>query len=284
MNNILGQIKAINPNSPCLNFLVARLQSDNYRGNHISQHNRFNKNTILIILKEIYDIAGTNLLQIRTEDLSKRPNNIEGEEKYAELVNNIALELNRCTQDSLRKNIFVDMHRMGLINRYNGNGVLIAAFAKSKTIKYISIASLGLSILEEQDQHKQNMLYQQTLYSLMGDDFWSEFYSLMAEIEHISLYEYVLFGSFLNKSLNGLCYSRDSIVYFINEFRDMDKNSQNNIIDMCEQYCNPNNFEGDKITKRDWHNLKNETMQIFNILMQTKFFDYRQTDLVYIFN
>ncbi|GAA9062574.1 hypothetical protein BTM312_03950 [Helicobacter pylori] len=65
-------------------------------------------------------------LQIRTTDMSKRPSNIIGEEAYAKVVDNICKsempqdnlgKKNQVTQDSLRKNLFVDMHRMGLIER-----------------------------------------------------------------------------------------------------------------------------------------------------------------------
>ncbi|GAA9702145.1 hypothetical protein VN0009_04810 [Helicobacter pylori] len=62
--------------------------------------------------------------------MSKRPSNIIGEEVYAKVVDNICKsempqdnlgKKNQVTQDSLRKNLFVDMHRMGLIERYNKN-------------------------------------------------------------------------------------------------------------------------------------------------------------------
>lgn len=120
----LQEIIQIDPSKECIKFLVERLQSNDYRGNHISQHNRYTKKEILVILQEIYALVGTNLIQIRTTDLSKRPQNIIGEELYAKLTNNISLKLARCTQDSLRKNIFVEMHRMGLINRYNAQNNL----------------------------------------------------------------------------------------------------------------------------------------------------------------
>ncbi len=111
---ILQEISQIDPSKECLKFLVKRLQSKDYRGIQISQHNRYTKKEILVILQEIYALVGSNLMQIRTTDLSKRPQNVGGEELYAQLTHNISLKLSRCTQDSLRKNIFVDMHRMGL--------------------------------------------------------------------------------------------------------------------------------------------------------------------------
>ena len=130
MNKILQEITKIDPSKKCINFIVERIKSNNYRGIQISQHNRYTKDDILIILHEIYNLVGEGLMQIRTTDLSKRPQNIDGEEKYAELTNNISIKLSRCTQDSLRKNIFVDMHRMGLINRYNAKNKALSPSEK----------------------------------------------------------------------------------------------------------------------------------------------------------
>ncbi len=79
MNEYLKQILQIDSSKNCLKFLVDRLQSVNYRGIQISQHNRYTKDRILIILEEIYNLCSENLMQIRTTDLSKRPCNIEGE-------------------------------------------------------------------------------------------------------------------------------------------------------------------------------------------------------------
>ncbi|GAA9658509.1 hypothetical protein VN0526_00150 [Helicobacter pylori] len=71
---------------------------------------------------KIFTSLSFPLLQILTTDMSKRPSNIIGEEVYAKVVDNICKsemlqdnlgKKNQVTQDSLRKNLFVDMHRMG---------------------------------------------------------------------------------------------------------------------------------------------------------------------------
>ena len=158
MDKILQEIAHIDPSKECIKFLVERLQSKEYRGIQISQHNRYTKKEILVILGEIYNLVGEGLMQIRTTDLSKRPQNIDGEEKYAELTNNISIKLSRCTQDSLRKNIFVDMHRMGLINRYNAKNKALSPSEKGIK-KYISISKLGISMLKEKNIFSQNLLF-----------------------------------------------------------------------------------------------------------------------------
>lgn len=162
MVTILQEISQIDPSKECLKFLAKRLQSKDYRGIQISQHNRYTKKEILVILQEIYALVGSNLMQIRTTDLSKRPQNVGGEELYAQLTHNISLKLSRCTQDSLRKNIFVDMHRMGLISRFNAKKQELSPFANG-TKKFISLTKLGLALLQEKSLFTQNLLFTRAL-------------------------------------------------------------------------------------------------------------------------
>jgi CDP-diacylglycerol--serine O-phosphatidyltransferase len=125
--NLKEVLTAIDPSKKCLSFLSDRILSDNYRGIHVSQHFRYDMNDIVAVLNELYKIAGDNLLKIRTTDNSKRPMNTADENNYAMFVNNVNAAIKKGGQDSVRKNIFPDMHRMGLIDRYDGR---VARFLK----------------------------------------------------------------------------------------------------------------------------------------------------------
>lgn len=277
MDKILQEITKIDPSKKCLNFIVERIKSNNYRGIHISQHNRYSKKEILIVLQEIYNLAGSNLIQVRTTDLSKRPQNIEGEEKYAELTNNISLKLSRCTQDSLRKNIFVDMNRMGLINRYNKNKEISDPF-KKETKKYISISNLGLSLLKERNIFSQNLLFTRALNNLLKG-LVEEVLNIILELDskkfpYLSKKEFLLFASFLNQKLDDKTYSRSLIVDFIKEYRSLSKHQKKFLIYKIKTYCNPNNFLGNKTQKRDYSNWSNEAQQIMKLLSKMSYFEY----------
>lgn len=95
----------------------------------------------MVILRNLYKIVGTEKLHIRTSDSSKRPINNEKELKYSKYVNEIQKQTGRCTQDSLRKNIFVDLNRMGLINRYSDDELIDinSQKIKEKLILYQSV-------------------------------------------------------------------------------------------------------------------------------------------------
>ena len=266
----------IDKSKKCLRFLVNRVLSNDYRGIQISQHNRYSKEEIFIILQEIYNIAGSDLLQIRTTDLSKRANNIPEEERYAELVSNINKKIGRCTQDSLRKNIFVDMHRMGLIKRYNEQKKELGPF-DSGIKKFVSISNLGIEIIQNcNDIFKQNILYTRALENIMNG-FAENIFNIVLTLgsNYISQNE-LLFGTFLHKKINGHYYSHDDIIDFIKEFRSLSKYQKKEVIKIIKCYCNPDNFNKSKLEKRDWHNWLNETQQIFTLFSQTIYFDWNK--------
>ncbi|MDA3062407.1 MULTISPECIES: restriction endonuclease subunit R [unclassified Campylobacter] len=283
MTKILQDILNLDPSKECLKFLVKRLQVDDYRGIVISQHNRYTIKEILVILEELYSVANTDLLQIRTTDLSKRPNNIIGEEKYANLTNNISNKLCRCTQDSLRKNIFVDMHRMGLINRFNAKKEILEPFA-SGTKKYVQISEFGLELLRAKDIFTQNLLFTRALESLfngLGEDILD--ICLELQKNYISEFEMLFFANFIYQKLDNVFYSKENIIEFIREFRAMSKFTKEKLIELVKEYCIPNSFAGTKKDKRDFHNWINETQQIFSLLNQMVYFEWdREENRLYI--
>ncbi|GAA8875805.1 hypothetical protein HpRW186_03260 [Helicobacter pylori] len=89
LEKILLEITQLDPSKECLKFLANRIKSSDYRGLHLSQHNRYDQNKIKTIIQAIFNEVGEDLLQIRTTDMSKRPSNIIGEEVYAKVVDNI---------------------------------------------------------------------------------------------------------------------------------------------------------------------------------------------------
>lgn len=269
---------SIDPSKKFLNFLEQRVKSENYRGNQLSQHNRYNKEVVILMLKEIFSIVGDELLQIRDTDLSERPYNIDGEEKYAEYVNKITSgKIGRGTQDSIRKNLFVDFNRMGFIDRYSSNKTLNDPFKKSKT-KYISLTELGKEIIFERNIFKQNMLYSRGIDNLMrgilDDLLW-----VILELGKVTEDEYTFFVSYLNVELDGLFYSKDKIIGFVKEYRTLSRHNKLAIRDRLKDHCNPLKFTGNKKQKRDFHNWINETQQVFTLLEQTVFFEKRERTL-----
>ena len=138
--NIISNIVS---NNEALKFIENRILDNQYRGLYSSQHNRytFEKIKNILILLSRY-APNDNLMTIRTTDISKRPKNLQQEKIYAEFCDKVKEKIGIGTQDAMRKNLFVDLHRMELIDRYDKNKNKTLPFIKKK-IKYVALNSEG---------------------------------------------------------------------------------------------------------------------------------------------
>ncbi|GAA9880008.1 type IIS restriction endonuclease subunit R [Helicobacter pylori] len=277
LEKILLEITQLDPSKECLKFLANRIQSIYYRSIHLSQHNRYTKKEIKIIIQAIFDGVGEELLQIRTSDISKRPSNIEGEEVYAKVVDNINKQLERTTQDSLRKNLFVDMHRMGLIERYNKNKEPTNPYNIRSYIKYVSLTPLALEFLNATDLLQENFCYTQALENLL-QGFGAECREVMIELDnhYLDIEEMMFFVTFLNIEN----FTRSEIIEYVREYRSLSRIQKEKLKELVQDYCNPNHFNGNKLEKRDYHNWKNQAQQIFSLLEQSVFFETNKERLI----
>lgn len=272
--SIYTKLTNVDQSKECLKFLANRIMSEKYRGNQISQHNRYDMNVVKIMLKKLFDICGNDLMQIRDADLKKRPNNIDGEQKYAQYVNEICKsEVGRGTQDSIRKNLFVDFHRMGFINRYNGNKEANNPYEKAIT-KYVSLTEVGRKFALSNNIFDQYMLYTRGVDNLLMGII-DDILGIILELGKLNETEYTFFVSYINLELDGTYYGKEKIIEMVKEYRSLSKFTKDSVVDVVKEYCNPDNFSGDKTQKKDYGNWTNETQQVFMLLSQTIFFEQR---------
>lgn len=260
----------------CLIFLENRIKSVNYRGNQISQHNRYNLPLVKEMLKMLYEISGKNLMQIRDTDLSKRPFNIPEEADYAKYVSNINSnpQVGRGTQDSVRKNLFVDFARMGFLDRYDKKRNWADPY-KQTPIKYVSLTKLGIDFINNCNIFEEYMLYTRGIDNLM-QGLLEDLLDIILILEKITEDEYTFFVSFINQELNGVYYGKETIIDLVKDYKSMSRFQKENIRNIISDYCNPKNFQGDKTNKKDFHNWVNETQQVFMLLNQTVYFEQRE--------
>ena len=268
--DLIERLTNVDKSKGCLLFLSKRILDPHYRGVQISQHNRYTVNDVITILEELYKITGMNKLTIRNTDLKKRPSNTPEEYKYAEYTNNVAKKMERCTQDSLRKNLFVDLNRMGLIDRYDKNEDLVEPYTK-KGIRFVSLTQQGLELIKSKNStFKRNFYYTKAIDTLsngLANDLLNV--AIMINDNRINIYEFMFFVSYTGKILNGHYYTKDEIVEFVKEYRSLSRFQRDEVISIVQEYCNPKNFAGNKTEKRDFHNWKNEAQQIFMLMDQT---------------
>lgn len=280
MMNLFKQLTSIDPSKECLKFLAHRILSTNYRGVQLSQHNRYDVNVISTLLTEMYDIVGINKMRIRTTDLKKRPYNTPDEYIYAKYVNNLINKIGRCTQDSVRKNLFVDLNRMGLINRFDKNDDLIYPYEK-KGVYSVCLSKKGLDFVKSvSDIFQRNLLYTKAIDELTNG-LANEILDIVSINNKISIYEFMFFISYIDLKcdFNGHVYTKSELVEYMLEFRKLSFHQRKAVIDAVDLYCNPKKFSGDKTNKRDFHNWKNESQQIFMLMNQTVFYEERNEEL-----
>jgi hypothetical protein len=194
----MKELLAISPGNTALEFLDKRIADDNYRGDESSQHNRYTKEKVIAILKLLdkYAPNGT-LLTIRNTDISKRPANTLEEADYARFCIEAKTVTEIGTQDAMRKNLFVDFHRMGFINRYNRNGKRVEPFTHSN-IRYVSLSKQGLKLINATDLEEQFFIFSKGVDAMLGG-----YINLLLEIfrnseykiDSITTYEYMFFVS-----------------------------------------------------------------------------------------
>ena len=155
-------IRNIAPGNGAIEFIEQRIADDNYRGADSSQHNRYNMQELfdtLAILNQYTDTDG--FLRIRDTDLSKRPVNTPDEYRYAEFCDAVKRKIGQGTQDSIRKNRFVDWALMGFIERYD---ISKQPIRPGQSTKYVGLTADCINFINEPDILNRLFRYTKGIY------------------------------------------------------------------------------------------------------------------------
>ncbi len=274
MTSILSNISSGN-NS--LEFIDSRILDDKYRGSWSSQHNRYTMEKIVTILTLFNKYAPSkDLMVIRTADISKRPNNTPEEQTYAQFCNEAKAQAGIGTQDAMRKNLFVDLHRMGLIERYDKNKVPTDPLSK-QSVKYVSLTDQGLKLIESKTLLDKFFIFSKGVDQLLGgyiDVLLNLLRDTEYNLEKISIYEFMFFVSAIGTETT-FNINTDKCVELIKEYRNLSSIQRKSVIEQLKGKLKPKNYSGTKTAKRDFHNWHNKAMQVFSILDQTVYFEAR---------
>lgn len=275
------QLLALSPNSKSLQFIADRVKQDDYRGKHISQHNRYDFENVCDILYELKKFSKKGKIKIRTVDLSKHPNDMVGTEKYSAFCSELRKKYNKYTQDTIRKNFFVDFARMGFINRYDKKGELIP-LSKKCCCQYVSLTKRGMLLANKNTTRKNKYIAFSKGLDMLSSNLPLTLFNLCSNTDgKITRMEYTYFVSFLGEHIikkqdnriKRILVSENQIIDFIKEYRSL-SNIHSEIDKIVKAYCTPKNFSGNKREKRDFHNWLNETDQTFKLLSTTVYFEY----------
>ncbi|MCX2683387.1 MULTISPECIES: hypothetical protein [unclassified Campylobacter] len=269
-NKLIG----INPALDCLKFLYHRVLRDDYRGTHKLQHYRWSAEYIKIVLKHL---PKNNLLLHTQGDIYDDYIYSNEEQKFCEYLNRInkdLLSLNASITDmGMRKIIFVNLQRMGFIDRFNKKKELCNINRKYQ-YKYVKITQRGLDFINSKDIFEEQRHLGIAL-DFVFDGVVQDVLDILNTLEpqYISVSEMMFFITYLGKEYQGSILTKDKIVEFINEFRSL-KARAKVVEDVVSEFCLPENFVGNKTDKRDFHNWKNETQSMFNSFDLMSLFEY----------
>lgn len=274
-------IERIGLSQECVEFLRQRLKSSDYRGWHYSQHNRYTFEEVVEIFSILNDFikkTGSDYLPIRTTDVSKRPKNYPQEQTYANFCREVKKKFGKGKQDAMRKNFFVDFHRMNLLERYDPEGKLIEK-GERKKVSGVKISELGKELINSPNLFEKYLIYSKATNFLL-EGIMELLVSIMREINEnksekcLEVEEFQFFVSFVGKELNGIVCDSQTITSFLSEYRNLSDSQKDYLIKEIKKYCNPKDFAGSKKNKRDFHNWENGTRQLLNLLSTTAYFEF----------
>ena len=275
-------VNKINPGNKALEFIDSRIRNEKYRGSPSSEHNRYVMPQIINILILLDKYApDQSLMAIRTTDISKRPKNYPDEFLYAHFCNEVKQKTGIGTQDAMRKNIFVDLHRMSLIERYDKNEELTDPFSR-QNVKYVSISNQGLKLIRAKTILDKYFIFSKGIDSLLGgyiDIILDILRDKEYGIDKINIYEYMFFASAIGTD-SSFNINIDMAVELIKEYRNLTPIQRKSVIETLKVELKPKNYSGSKPNKRDFNNWHNKAAQVYYLLNQTVYFEVRGEQLV----
>jgi len=255
-----------------LKYIFERIKRDDYRGIHLSQHNRLPFDKVLEILKTINNIAGTSNFKIHIGDWKGKKQ--KGCEIYYKIVDALEKVIEQGTVNSLKKNIFPDLNTMGFLNRYNPKGELVSP-DKREVIASVSLTKFALDFINDGKPRKQYKMYIEATEKLLEPILDELFYLLYKIFDSINVYEYMFIVS--DEKL-----TTQEKIDLINSYRRLKKIERIKVNqNILKIFKDINKRAINKKYKRDFGNWYNESLQIFNLLNQTVYFKtFRKTVLM----
>jgi len=261
LNDLLNSIKNIKPDNEFIKYITNRLKSSSYRGVHISQHNRYDLEYIIELINIIYQTIGNKLFEIPAGDYSERTGkkdyNILDYPYYKQIVDMIYKLKRKGSYNSVKKNFFVDLERMGLLYRTSDK-------------KYAKLTSEAIELIKLYNT-KQIRKLTKKFTDLIDENLFGNFLSQLVEFmwlygyEKIDIFEYTFI-------LNDNTITDTYKDILLRDYRNLTPKEKSRVIELIKKFANPNNFRGDKTQKRDFHNWINESQQIFSLIKFTTYF------------
>jgi hypothetical protein len=253
-------------------YLLRRIARDDYRGQHLAQHNRLPEDKLVALLTGIYNAVGDRTFTIPPGDdpQPSRKHDADSEripkgfDDYFSILDEISkspVTGVSATFNSLKKNHFPNFEGMGLIHRK----VLRESATASGTVFEATLTPFAIEIINAGATLRRAELIGTAMKSLIGGGFIDDMYSLLKKVEQLNVYEVMLIASDTNISLP----EKEDL---IRDYRRLKRLGILKLHVEMEKLC-ATTMALPKKDKRDWHNWWNEARQIMTMMSMVNGFN-----------
>ena len=273
----LREIENISTSNTFVKYIVDRVSSNDYRGMQCSQHNRLTFDYFSNLISVIYDVAGSSIFDIHIGDDigEKQPQAYT----YYKVVDRIKVCVGKGTINSVKKNTFPDIARMGFLNRYDKDGDKIIEGTSRSSVYSVGLSELGVKFAKANAFEKIKLFTDGV--DILTKNAASELVELLYlndyGIDKIDILEFMYILSDDRKEIT----SNDKLRLLL-DYRRLTAAEKNKLDENLKAFCNPQNRRDfdNKTLLRDYANWKNESQQIYGLLANSTYFKVEGTELI----
>ena len=273
----LREIENISDGNQFLKYIVDRVSSNDYRGIQCSQHNRLTFDYFSKLISVIYSVAGCDSFDIHIGD----DNGIKQPQAhiYYEIVEKTKQAVGKGTINSVKKNTFPDIARMGFLERFDKNGNKISEFSARAVVYSVKLSEAGVKFATASAFEKIKLftdgidiITKNTASELVEILYLNDF-----GIDCIDILEYMYIISDDRKEIM----TSDKLRLLL-DYRRLTTSQKEKLDNYLKLFCNPENRKAfdNKTLLRDYNNWKNESQQIFGLLSNSTYFKVERNKII----
>lgn len=273
----LREIENISPSNTFIKYIADRVLSNDYRGVQCSQHNRLTFDYFSNLVSVIYDVAGASIFDIHIgDDKGERQQQAY---TYYKVVERIKACVGKGTINSVKKNTFPDIARMGFLNRYDKDGEKIIEGTSRSGVYSVGLSELGVKFAKATAFEKIKLFTDGV--DILTKNAASELVELLYlndyGIDKIDILEFMYILSDDRKEIT----SNDKLRLLL-DYRRLTTAEKNKLDENLKAFCDPQNRRDfdNKTLLRDYGNWKNESQQIYGLLANSTYFKVEGTELI----
>ncbi len=265
----LRELESVSSNNTFIQYIIDRVSSNDYRGIQCSQHNRLTFDYFSNLVSIIYSVAGKTIFEIHIGDDNgeKQPQAF----MYYKIVDKIKESVGKGTINSIKKNTFPDIARMGFLDRYDKRGIKITEKNSRHGVYSVGLSELGVKFANASAFEKIKLFTDGI--DILTKNTASELVELLYlndyGIDRINILEFMYILSDDRDSIT----ENDKLRLLI-DYRRLSNSEKIKVDEYLKLFCNPNNRKqfNNKTLLRDYSNWKNESQQIYGLLANSTYF------------